>query len=214
MAASQFAWRVLEASYHALGGKLEEHNPSAHHALHHEQHHHLHRVVVDHPEPLAALQRGEISCVVVRNVLTSSQRENVLRRLRAFTGRANAIPGAGFQSPSRTDVGATVHRFVNDPAKWREVAPRINQMFVEMFAGSSHNDTADDVDGIKVFHHVLNSLARRSGKTVVVPANIAPNLPGPAAPATPAIFRSLVGPNSNFPPHLDGFHRTHLRPRY
>lgn len=168
------------------------------------------RLVSAHADPLAAVQRGEASCVVVRSVFTSAQRANIVRRFSRYIGDPAS---RGWQTASRHDVGATMDVFKSEGSAnyWRTL-PRINAMFDAMFEGAARNDTDDDVDGLGVFRHVLDLLARRSGKSVGVPTRRVQARNGTTTatiPGPPAIFHTHKGPGSGFATHLDGFHQQH-----
>lgn len=171
-------------------------------------------VAVRHPDPLGALQRGEVSSVLVRGVLQPEQSANLLRRLlatqreqqRNTAGKRKTMKG-GYVTSVRQDVGATLDA-LRSPASYAAIAPAINRLFDDMFRGASRNGTTDDVHGIELFEHVLQRLARRSGKTVHTPQWMAAAAP---VKGVPAIFRTLKG-RAAFPPHIDGFHQRVFEP--
>ena len=152
---------------------------------------------VQEEEPLRRLAHGEISCVIVRNVLSQEQAAEVLARLaeRDLVVRGERGKQAfGRRGGGRfAEVGVTIHG--SSPVSWAKQAHAQNELFAALF----HELPKDPV---KQLHAVLGNLAAGSGKRVVVP----PNMTGHGVNGTGAIIR-MHGPvpGSAFSPHFDGF---------
>lgn len=154
-----------------------------------------------HPQPMAAVVRGEVPCVIVRNVLNRTELTAALRRMAErqllVNGRqGRAARGREWHATRQSDdIGVSI---ANYPKLWQREAPLVNALFDTLFEGL-------EADPIARLHGVLNTLAAGSGKRLVVPANMSVGLPG-----TPAIFRSHhnLGASTLFQPHFDGFNQS------
>jgi hypothetical protein len=149
-------------------------------------------------EPMRQLANGEISCVVVRNVLSKVQASDALARLAQRELLVRGRHGkAGFGRRSKTgritEIGVTIHS--SSPVSWAKQAHAQNEIFATLFDGLQ-------ADPIKQLHTVLQNLASGSGKHIAVAANMT----GHGVNGTGAIIRAHGPvPGSAFSPHFDGF---------
>ena len=153
---------------------------------------------IRHPEPMKAIVDGEISCVIVRNVLTATDCERILYRLRDKELLKGGLPGkeamkyAWARRNTQTDIGVSLH----GPSieTWKATAAAQNELFKSLFIDLPINPL------IK-FRRVLDRLARGSGKRMSVPEDMLDGQRG-----TDAIIRSHhPGPKTAYAPHFDGF---------
>ena len=155
---------------------------------------------LSHPEPMAAVVRGEASCVIVRSVMRPNECDAALARLveRGLMTRDGRAGRAAYDFPFRrgaaaVETGITMQE-LRDPTAWEKHAERVNALFDGLFDGLS-------ADPLRRLAKVLDQLAKGSGKRVRPPRNMSG-----AARGTPGVFRSsLPGAGSVFRPHVDGF---------
>ena len=167
-------WPHLEGHWRAAGGGAAGDVTAGGGGLH-----------LDHPDPLAALRRGDVSCVLVRGVLSGEQRRHLMRRL----SERNFLPvkgvaengggGGGSLRGSVSVVGASPldvrHSSGGSPYSHSAVTAASKRLDGLFHGASAHGA---DVNALHVLHRVLDALARRGGKTISTPRGVPPKEEG------------------------------------